>query len=501
MARPGNPNMVKGAPSLNPAGRGAAFAKAVVEKAKAAAAAGSDGVISYGGHYQGDGGETSSKLTGRQKWIEYANAYACPPIAIALLLRSALLRGVKWSLTENPAGGRLARRGKQIVEEGLLKARMPKSWNVVAARAANGAYFDGFSIHATGMARRPDGLVTYTEIDERPPHTIHKWMRPTPTERFNAVEQRTDDGGVYPIPLAECLYVVNDTFGNAPDGPGVLRLVVDRIRRFNNYEALEGSEYFSGMGGTPIARVPLEEIGNGLVGSEEEITAKKKARVSNIETIVSHRVKTPEKRMYVVLDSATYKNDDGTFTNIPKWSIEIVKAELQGLPEMRKTLTDYELDIARIVGVEFVFVGGGDTAGTYGMHESKVSLLGAQLGSDTAMVAAQGTELGRRLVERQGLDPDVAAPTVVASPIATEDILKAAQTLVQVGLAGLAPNHPAKKAFFERLGLPWEDEAEPVMPRPDPAGGGGLPRPGANPDDVPKRDEPPVPDPKAKEPA
>jgi hypothetical protein len=64
MARPGNPQMVKGAPSLNPAGRGAPFAKAVVEKAKSAAAAGSDGVISYGGAYQGGSGETSSKLTG-----------------------------------------------------------------------------------------------------------------------------------------------------------------------------------------------------------------------------------------------------------------------------------------------------------------------------------------------------------------------------------------------------------------------------------------------------
>jgi hypothetical protein len=492
--------MVKGAPSLNPAGRGAPFAKGVVEKAKSAAAAGSDGVISYGGAYQGGGGETSSKLTGRQKWIEYTNARSCPPVAIATLLRSALLRGIKWSLTENPAGGRLARRGKQIVEDGLLNARMPKALNVVAARAANGAYFDGFSIHATAIARRPDGLQTYTEIDERPPHTIEKWLRPTPTEHFNAVEQRTDDGGVYKIPLAECLYVANDTFSNAPDGPGVLRLVVERIRRFNKYETLEGSELFSGMGGTPIARAPLEEISHAIPTgtSEADATAIKKQRVANIENVVANRIKTPETQQYVVLDSATYKGENpDTITNIPKWDIQIIKAELQGLDAIRKVITDYELDIARMLGVEFVYVGGGDTAGTYGMHESKVSLFGAQLGADSALVAAQLTELGRRLVAANGLDPDDAAPTFVPSPISTEDILKVAQTLVQLGLAGLPPNHPAKKQMFERLNLTWEDEPEPVMPRIDPTGGpgggpGGIPKPPADPN-VPDR---PAPDPK-----
>jgi hypothetical protein len=202
--------------------------------------------------------------------------------------------------------------------------------------------------------------------------------------------------------------------------------------------------------------------------------------------------------MYVVLDSATYKNDDGTITAIPKWRIEILKAELQGLDAIRKVITDYELDIARMLGVEFVFVGGGDTAGTYGMHESKVSLFGAQLGSDSALVAAQLTELGRRLVAANGLDPDDAAPTFVPSPISTEDILKVAQTLVQIGLAGLPPNHPAKKQMFERMNLTWEDEPEPVMPRIDPTGGGaavapgGIPKPPADPN-VPDR---PAPDPK-----
>jgi hypothetical protein len=471
--------MVKGAPSVNPDGRG--FSKSVVEKAKANAA-GTDGVISYGGYLQN--GEQSSKLVGRQKWIEFANAFFRPPVAIAALLRSALLRGVKWSLEENPAGGKAARKGLQIVQDGLLDARMPKSWPVVAAKAANGAYFHGFSLHAAGIARRPDGLVTFTEIAHRPQYTVQRWLRAAPTEPFTDVEQWTDDGRRYPVPLAECLYLVNDTLTDSPDGLGVLRLIVERIRRVGNYEALEGSEYFGSMGGTAIARVPLEEIGHGAPADEAGAVAYKKARTANIESIVASRIKTPEKQQYAVLDSATYQGTDpNTISNVRKWDIEIVKAELQGVVPLRGVISDHDLDIARILGVEFVFVGGGDSAGSYGMHESKVSLFAAQLTADNALVACQGTQqLARRIVAANGLDPDDATPTLTPSPISTEDVLKTAQTLVQVNLAGLAPNHPAKKAIFDRMNLPWEDEAEPVMPR-VPI---GVPPP--NTDVVPARD-------------
>lgn len=474
--------MVKGAPSVNPAG-----------VAKAKRAAGSDAVLSYGG-YVHDVGEDSSKLTGREKWVTYANAFAHPAVAVSLLLRSALLAGVKWSLTENPAGGDAARRGVEIVEQGLLKARLPKPWTKVVCKAAM-HYFNGFSLHATAMGRRKDGLVVYTDIAHRPPHTIDKWHRPDPQAPWSEVEQRVDGGQSYKISLDECLYLVNDQIGDAPTGTGVLRLVVERLRRIGHYEALEGSELFSSMAGTPIYRVPMEEIvaelGSGATA--EEIQAHVDTRTKVIREAVANRIKSPEKRQYLGLSSRTYQGSDpNSISGVKEWDIEILKAELQGLLEIRKVITDSDLHVARILDVVFAFVGGGDSTGTYGMHESKVDLFVGTLQSDVTQIAtAADQQLVRRLVAANGEDPDVAAPALVPAPIVAADVEKQARVLGLINLAGLPPNHPAKPIMFDRMGLPWVDEHEvdllaPRRPMPEE----GVEDEESDPEPDPEREEP-----------
>lgn len=452
--------MVKGGPSVNPSG---------VAKAKRGAA-GTDAVLVFAG-YVSEPGEGNSKLTGREKWVTYANAYAHPAVAIALLLRSALLAGMKWSLNENPAGGKLARRGVELVEQGLLKARMPTTWPEVAARAVNGSYFTGFSLHAGELARRKDGAVVYTKLDHRPQHTIEKWFRDTPQSEWEAVEQQVNDGsGPYRIPLDECLYLVNRIVGDAPTGTGVLRFVVERLRTNGNYEKLEGSEMFSSMGGTPIYRVPYEELiqeAEGRTGAE--LQAYLDGKIEKIRDAVKNRIKTPEKQQYLGLSSSTYQGSDpNTISNVKKWDIEILKGELQGLPEIRKVIGENDLHVARILGVEFAFVGGGDTAGTYGMHESKVDLFAATLQAGADRLAECATQqLVRRLIAANGLDPDVAAPTLVPSPIVAEDVEKTARVLGLIQLAGLPANHPAKIELYSRAKLPWvdEDEGDLMAPR------------------------------------
>jgi hypothetical protein len=428
-------------------------------------------VIAYGGHLPS--GEGSSRLTGTQKWKEYANASLHPTVAIAEELRHALFTGVQWSLEENEAGGAPAKRGVEVVQQGLLDAKLEQPWNEVAAKAANGAYFDGFSLHAYGIGRRPDGTVVFTELDARPPHTIEEWWRADPTKQrgpFVEVMQRISTGDKFTIPLAECLYVTHDAAGNSPEGRGIKRLVIERLRRLTNYEALEGSEVFSGMGGTPIARVPIEEINHNVPSglSESEIAASRTREVSAIETVVRDRIKTPEKRQYVVLSSKTYQGSNpDTITNVPMWNIEILKGDLQGLADIRKIINDYDLGVARVLGVEFVLVGGNDSAGSYNMHESKVSMFAAQLTASMRKLAQRATQqLARKLCVLNGLDPDVACPTLVPSPIATEDVEKTARTLVAINMAQLSEE--AKRVLYERLNVPYvaPEEGDLMLPRP-----------------------------------
>jgi hypothetical protein len=472
-----------------------------VPTAKAARGApGSTGVISYAGYIQRtDPGE----LTGREKWIEYARAWQHPPVAIWAILRSALLSGMKWSLTENPAGGKPAKRGVEIVQQGLLDAQLSRPWPQVVAKALL-ADANGFSIHATAMGRRKDGLVVFTDIAHRPPHTVERWHREVDgdeTTPFVRIEQLTASGKYFPVPLDECLYLVNDTLTDSPEGVGFLRLIVERLRRINKYERLEGSELFSSMGGTPIARAPLEEIATNARSqagaTTESISAAVTAATSAIETAVAERIKSPEVQQYLKLDSATYRGENpDTISSTQKWAIETIKGELQGLPEIRKIISDLTLDVARMLGVEFAFIGGGDTSGTQALHESKTSVFAQSLQAGAARVAQSADQqLVRRLIRANGLDPDVAAPYLTPASISSKDVEKVARALGLLNMAGLAPNHPAKIAMFEALELPWQDESAGMML---PSFDGGVPdvRTDDPVDDLPTAPTAPTGDPK-----
>ncbi len=452
MATKNSGQFQKGQPSPNPLGRGAPFSREVVKAARSAP--GSTGVISYGGYLQTS---DPSDLTGRQKWIEHAKAWAHPPVAIWAILRSALLAGMKWSLTENPAGGAPAKRGVEVVQQGLLDARLSRPWPQIVAKALL-ADANGFSLHAAALGRRADGLVVYTDIAHRPPHTVERWLRATEgdeTTPFVCVEQRTASGKTFDVPLDECLYLVNDTLTDSPEGLGFLRLIAERLRRIGKCERLELSELFSSMGGTPIVRAPLEEIAANAAkepgATADTVVAAIAAATLSIETSAAERIKSPEVQQYLKLDSATFRGENpDTISSTKKWDVEIVKGDLQGLADIRKLIGDLTLDVARMLGVEFVFIGGGDTSGTQALHESKTSVFAQSLQAGAARVAqCADQQLVRRLVRANGLDPDVAAPYLTPAAISAKDVEKVARALGLLNMAGLSPNHPAKVAMFE----------------------------------------------------
>lgn len=445
--------------SRTPAGRftkGASGNPSGIAKAKRPP--GSDDVVVYSGYVSDP--EPASDLNGARKWPIYQAAFHRPPVAIRALLQHALFSGIKWTAVENDAGGRDAIRGREIVEQGLLYARLPVPWPETFAKASM-SWFFGSSLHATSMGRRKDGMVVYTDIAHRPMHTIQQWIRQADDRPFEAVEQRTRDGKTITIPLDECFYVVEKMLSDDPYGIGSLRLVVERIRRAGNYEKLEGSELFGSMAGTPIYRAPIEEINAAAQGSDDA-AAYKSAKLSAIKEAVANRIKSPERQMYLGLDSAVYTGQDpNTITGIKKWDIEILKGEIQGLTEIRKVISDLDLDVARIMGVELVLVGGNDGAGSFGMHESKVNLLQSTLQALSSRNADRATQqLARRLVAANGLDPDTACPYLVPEKITTSAVLDVVSALEGLTRAGLHPSDPAKNIIRERLELPPEPEQQ-----------------------------------------
>jgi hypothetical protein len=474
--------MRKGAPSVNPLGRGIA---------KRAQAPGYDGVQASYGYVQRNEGDR--RLQGAQRYKTQANLFrTCPPVPIWARLRDRLLSGITWSLAPNPVGGEAAERGVEIATKALLEARLGagasvRPWAKVAARAMTAAAWDGYSIHATAIEVRRDGLLVYTDIAHRPQVTIDRWFRAVEDDAspFIRVDQRTASGKTATLWLRDCLYVVNDngTITESPMGVGMFDHIAERARQLGVYEGIIGTEVATSLGGIPIARVPLQEMRADLMskvkGSVEEEAGKVKAALTEkvkaaltektrpIREFLEKRIKNPLDIAWLELDSITYQGSDpNSISGVNKWGVEIIKPELQGVTETQPITREMMLDIARILGVEHVWMGGGDTRGTYGAHESKIGTLGADLSAEARMFAAVAdAQLVRPIIAMNGLDPDVAAPSLTPGPIMRADVLKAVQAIQGLAMAGLAPNHPAKRAVFEGVDLPWEDEPEPTLPR------------------------------------
>ncbi len=457
---------VKGQPSPNPLGRGG-IAAAVAKAVEAAQGAqGYDGIQAYGG-FVAPPLDDASYLRGAQRFRTFAKIRRRVPVSIATQLRFALFAGVQWDLEANEAGGPDAERGVEIIRRGLLEARFRgQTWGDVVATAADGHYFEGHSVFALATARAADGLVKYTEVAHRPPETLERWLRADPSDEttpFSAVTQRSSMGREFTLPLSDCFYLARKIGTSDPRGRSALADVAERWDRATRYEAHEGTELFTSLGGTPVARIPQEELRDDAEkkhGTDsDKILSFIRTRTQKVLDFVAKRIKNPDIQQWLALSSATYKDPTtGTYSGVKKWDVEIVKGELQGLAEVRAIIRDFDLDMARMLGVEFVMVGGGDTAGTFGMHESKISMLGATLSSESwALARAAEDQLCRRLIAANGLDPDTATPSLVPSPIAVDDVLKATQTLVALNAANLAPDHPARRTIYDRLSLPYQE--------------------------------------------
>lgn len=444
--------------SGNPAGR-------PVRKGKAAP--GSDGVVSYGGYITS--GEGNSALTGSQKWITYANAINEAVIATGVRYFGNLLAGTEWHADPSPEGGADAARAVEIVEAGLLNNRlMPRPWPMVVRKAAM-CRLMGYSLHATALARRPDGLVVFSDIAHRPQRTIIEWHRDDEAAPWRSVVQQTTSGKRYELELAECFYCVDDTLTDSPEGVGLLRHVIELVRRLGLYQALEGKAYFEDMGGLPIGRAPLEEIAEGVSGTVDQKRAAITAATASLTDAVSKRAKSPETQQWLMLDSRTYTGSNpDTISGIQKWGVELVKSETNGLPDINVVIGRLQLEIARVLGIEFAMVGGGDSAGTYGMHEDKTSMFASNLQTALTEIGGFATrQLARRLVAANGLDPDTCTPMLVAEPISTEAIETVTRSLGNIAMAALAPDDPARNVLRKRMRLPPEPDrsASVMVPR------------------------------------
>lgn len=418
---------------------------------------GTDGVFAYGGNLVSF--EKRPELRGKQLYTTFDNMITNAVIVGASVRYfQNLVGGTGWSITADEEAGEDGQRAAEIVEDGLINAQLESMpWSSVVRKAALYRFY-GFSAHEWKLRRRPrDGMMVYADIQHRPQYTVELWDVPDDGGRFSGFAQRAyGKGKLYYVARDQMFYCVDNTLNDNPDGLGLLRHVAEHTRRLAEYEKYEGYGYQSDLRGMPVGRVPGKELKKSAEGKPDGWFD---AQVAAVNQLVANHFKTANQGL--VLDSEPYRDTQGNPTSsIPKWAIELIKSESNGLADIHVVIERLNREIARVLGMEFLMLGG-DGKGSLALSRDKTSMFASMLEATLSEMAnAAMHDLVYPLLRYNGLDPELCAPVVQADPIATERVEAAVAALVGLAQAGavMQPDDPAINQIRRRLHLADQPE-------------------------------------------
>lgn len=488
--RRGNPNMREGAPSVNPAGRGAAVSKSTLELAsaialngaevakrtaetsKARGAPGTNGVWAPGGFLYS--GERDRKLVGQQKWITQDNLVTNVAIvASAINLWLTLAGSVKWKAVENPRGGRNARKCKDLVDEGLINARMPERWRAVVRRQAM-KKFRGAALHAKAYRRDSMGRQVFAALEHRPMWSVYQWLQHGEGQPWYAITQRSRSGLEIPTPIAreDLFYSVEGGVADSFEGLGLLRQLVNLADSLEGFEKLERIGFDNDMRGMGIGRAPLSKLAAEAVtfgkcdpDDAGAIKAYVNTQVKFLSDLLTNHVVTSDRS--ILFDSALHsaQASDGTdrLSAIYEWSFDTVRTQISGMPELGSAIGRVVGYMAMLLNVEHLLLGSSDAGGAYSMHGDKTAMLGLAIEGLVDDIQDDGErDLVWPLCARNGYNPETDAPGLEHEPIATQSLESAAKTLLMLQQGGFAPDDEAPNIIRGRMGIPARPQIDPA---------------------------------------
>lgn len=443
--------------------------------------AGSDGVSAPGGYLWR--GERDPELVGRRLWLQFSDAIA-NSIVVSAAARYFLnlTAGTEWEAqprdpTALGAGARKdAQRAADILTEGLFEADMARPWSAIVRKHALYKFY-GFAISEWAVKQRADGMVVFSAIEHRPQYTIQWWDKIDEQEPLQGVVQLTRIGKTYYIPRQRMFYCVDDTLTDSPDGIGMMRHLIGHVKRLQKYEQLEGIGFESDLRGIPLSRAPISDL-QSLATSANKPAGWVEEQVQPLVDFGRAHLRTEDLSM--VLDSAPYKNPDGTISSVPKWAMDLMKGDGGPLEQVAAAINRVNTEIARVLGAEFMMMGS-TSSGSHSMHADKTDQFGNLIQSTLGELAAFAkNDLARPLVALNGLDPDLLTPTLLPGAVSTEEVSQVTTSLLQLAQAGapLMPGDPAIDQIRARLHL----AAQPKI-TPDVAGVLGKPKPQPTPPD------------------
>ena len=482
MSRKKNRRIQKGQP-LDPGVRGDASATA----SSPFASVGAPGTAVYGGYVVNK--EKDQDLSGTERYTTYSNMLSNVSIVGAGVRYFAnLVAKAEWSVEpadESPAAEELA----EMVED--IMGDMTTPWHRVVRRAAMYCMW-GFSVQEWTAKRREDGKVGFMDIEPRAQVTIERWDMDVSGTVLGMVQRNPQNQQEIYLPRTKCIYIVDDTLNDSPEGLGLFRHVIKAAKKLQRYELLEAWGFETDLRGVPIARGPFTQLEQMVTAGQLTLSQANALKQPMIDFIESHN-KNPELGM--LLDSMTYQTTDerSAPSAVRQWDVELLQGSPGTAKEVAAAIERLNREIARVLGVEQLLLGG-ESGGSYALSKDKSAQFGLIV--DSCLKELKETfqkDFLEPLWLLNGWDPEL-MPSFSIEKIQYRDIEQVTAALEQLARAGapMAINDPAINEIRNILGLSDAEEQDEV----DPALAEAMLKDPRNPepedDDIPDEEEEPT---------
>jgi len=407
------------------------------------------GAVVTGGYLQS--AESDSRLTGERKYRTYSEIMTNTSIVAAgTRYFLNLVSKSRWKV-EPADDSEKAEKLAAFVEEAMHDMHTP--WHRAVRRAAMYRFY-GFSVQEWTAKRRDDGKIGFADVDTRPQATITRWITdPTGTVEGCIQKNPTNDQEIL-LPREKLIYIVDDTLSDTPEGLGVFRHLAEPAGRMKEYLRLEGFGFESDLHGTPVARAPFSALAamkeRGVITETQRL-----ALIQPLRDFVTSHLKSPS--LGLMLDSEMYRSidDSQTVSASPQWDMDVLRVGLGGsLQHVGHAIDRVNHDMARILGVEHLLMGGNDR-GSYAMSKDKTANF--YLVVDAAIqeiTQAYETDWLKVMWKLNGF-PDKLRPSFKPETLKFSDVDQIAQALRDMAIAGavITPGDPAVDDVREILGI------------------------------------------------
>lgn len=405
--------------------------------------------------------ERNSKLIGDARYRTYSDILANVSIVAAgVRYFTNLVAKAGWIV--EPAESETFTEAER--EEALLRAEqvesmlydMEQPWSRIVRRAA-GYKFYGFSVAEWTAKRRDDGLIGLLDIAARPQATIDRWGVDKTGSVVSIVQRSPQTGEEIVLPRGKCVYAVDDSISDSPEGMGLLRHLVEPAERLQRYQLLEGIAFDTELRGIPVIYAPLEEIQKDPTMSAEQ----KLAATTFCNTFLSKHARTTD--LGLMFDSSVYRSDDDAQSpsSAKKWWVELVQGNGSGTVEVATAIERLNREMARIMGVEGLLLGG-EKVGSMALSQDKSQNFALTVDSTLTELAEVFTrDILVPIFILNGWDEQM-VPTLKTDQTQYRDVEQITRALADMAQSGamMAPGDPAIDAVRDLLGIPRPPEVD-----------------------------------------